>query len=380
MKAKGMGGATLAYAQDSLAAVHNPAGIAWLDKRFDLSLELFNPVRHYDTAGNPSGMGGFVPGTVKSGREAFLIPSIGAVFPTAEGVFSLTLHGNGGMNTSWPAEANMGHGTFGGGAAGVNLEQMFVSGSYARKLNDTTSLGASVIYVLQKFSASGLRPFNPGSSHLSDNGDDESTGWGTKFGVTSKVNDKLTLAAVYQPRITMTKFQKYSGLFADHGGFDIPENYGVGLAYRPTDRSTLAFDVKHIKYSDVASVGNPFSNISHGLGEPDGPGFGWKDMTVYKLGYEWRPDDKTAYRAGMSYARQPIESSEILFNILAPGVQEWHFTLGMTRKTGDRGEWSFALSYSPEKSVSGINPLDQNQTVTLRMRQLEIEFGYGWKF
>ncbi len=381
VKAKGMAGAAIAFPQDSLAAAHNPAGLAFLSKRYDLSVELFNPIRYYDAEGAPSGPGGFVPGPVKSRLENFLIPSLGAIWPLSDGtVLGLTVFGNGGMNTTWPDSANMGFGTFGGGGAGVNLEQIFLAGTYSKKIDKSTALGGSLIYAFQRFSASGLQPFNPSSQTLSNNGTDTSTGWGVRLGMTSKINERLSVGLTYQPKIQMTHFQKYSGLFADHGNFDIPENYGVGIAYKASEKSTLAIDVKTIRYSDVPSVGNPFSNIGNGLGEPDGPGFGWNDMTVTKIGYQWEPSEGTQYRVGVAYGKQPIQSSEVLFNILAPGVQEWHFTAGLTKQDRHGGEWSAAITYSPEKSVTGPNPLDPNQTITLRMKQFELEIGYGWRF
>ena len=58
----------------------------------------------------------------------------------------------------------------------------------------------------------------------------------------------------------MSKFKEYAGLFADGGDFDIPANYGVGIAFKATPKLTVAADVQRIDYSGVGSVGNPMAS------------------------------------------------------------------------------------------------------------------------
>jgi long-chain fatty acid transport protein len=120
------------------------------------------------------------------------------------------------------------------------------------------------------------------------------------------------------------------------------------------------------------------------LGGKNGAGFGWQDMTVYKAGFEWQSSDDWTWRAGYSYGEQPIPSSEVVFNILAPGVMEDHFTVGFTRKVASGDEFNLAVMYAPKVKVSGPNMLDYPdpsfaQTITLDMKQWELEFSYSWK-
>ncbi|WP_174893226.1 hypothetical protein [Methylomonas koyamae] len=56
------------------------------------------------------------------------------------------------------------------------------------------------------------------------------------------------------------------------------------------------------------------------LGAGNGPGIGWNDMTIYKFGGQWRQNDRWVWSGGFSYGQQPIEGSEVLFNILASGM------------------------------------------------------------
>ena len=69
-------------------------------------------------------------------------------------------------------------------------------------------------------------------------------------------------------------------------------------------------------------------------------------MEVYRIGVQYPISPSLALRAGASFAEHPIESSEVLFNILAPAVVENHYTLGLTKKlSGDR-EVNLAFMYS----------------------------------
>ena len=72
----------------------------------------------------------------------------------------------------------------------------------------------------------------------------------------------------------------------------------------------------------------------------------------------------------------------MLFNILAPGVIEQHFTFGFTNKLSPTSEWNFAAMYAPSKTVSGANPLEVpgQQTIDLKMYEYQLEASYSWKF
>ena len=229
-------------------------------------------------------------------------------------------------------------------------------------------------------------------TNLTNNGHELTFGYGLKFGVNAKLNDAVSVALSYQSEISMGEFDDYADLFAEQGGFDIPANIKFGLTFHPRSNLALSFDVENTAYSDIASVGNPLSNLfacptagaggsdlESCLGGNNGAGFGWNDMTTYKVGAQWNHGTDWTWRAGISHGGQPIDDSEVLFNILAPGVVEDHITFGFTKQQGEDNEWNLSLMYAPEKSVSGINPFDPTQTLEIEMYQWEVEVSYGWK-
>ena len=390
---KGLAGAGVAHSQDTLAAATNPAGMVWQGGGYDIGAALFAPMRSYTVTGAPSGAPGtfgLAPGTVESDNELFLIPQFGYNWAlNDESTIGISVFGNGGMNTEYGA-ANP-PGTYGAGTAGVNLEQLFISTTYSRKFSESASWGISGIVVYQRFSATGVdsfAAFSTDPANLSNNGTDTSTGFGVRLGVQAEVTPGLSLGAAYQPTIDMSEFDKYAGLFAEKGDFDIPSTWTLGLAWHVSDNNVLLFDIQQINYSDVASVNNPISNLQTNcpgagcLGGPAGGGFGWQDMTIYKLGYEWSTSDPWTWRVGYSITDQPIPSSEMMFNILAPGVMEQHVTFGFTRAISDKSDFNFAFMYAPSVSVSGPNTFEVPgaQTIEIEMEQYELAFSYSKSF
>ena len=205
-----------------------------------------------------------------------------------------------------------------------------------------------------------------------------------RIGYLGKLTPWLSIGASYQTEMEMQKFEKYKGLFAEGGDFDIPKNWTIGVAVKPAASFTVAFDVQKIYYSDTESIGNAFlpNLMTARLGDDGGAGFGWKDVTAYKLGLQWAASPTLTLRAGYAYATQPIPESEVLFNILAPGVIEQHVTVGASAKVGERSKVNFAVVRALSKSVTGPNALEApgQQTIELKMDQWVFDLGLSFGF
>lgn len=420
-KNKALAGGGIALPQDAMIAATNPAGIVFVDERMEAGVALFAPMRSYSASSATGGTDGaacapncaFTIGGASGGQaldsdnEQFLIPHFAYNMPLDDtSSFGVSVYGNGGMNTEYKGgtaqhQSSTGTyettaGTFGAGTAGVNLEQLFINASYAGKIADEASWGVSAIYAYQRFKADGLSQFagySASPSNISNNGTDNSSGFGLKLGLQAEVAKGVTLAASYQTEMDMDKFDKYSGLFAEGGDFDIPATLILGAAWQTSERSTFTVDVQTIYYSDVPAIANPIANLTGQctpgatggtgagcLGGANGAGFGWEDMTIVKLGYQWQTSPDWVWRAGYSKGDQPIPSSEVVFNILAPAVIEEHITFGFTHNMSKTSEFSFSAMYAPETTVSGANTFNPSQTVAIKMDQYELEASWGWKF
>jgi long-chain fatty acid transport protein len=115
------------------------------------------------------------------------------------------------------------------------------------------------------------------------------------------------------------------------------------------------------------------------LGADNGAGFGWEDMMVYKFAVNYSGIDTWTLRGGYSYGKQPVPESEVLFNILAPGIIENHIGVGASKVINDKGQaFHFAFNYALNNMVSGPNPMDPAQTIDLEMNQMEFELSFSF--
>lgn len=382
-ESKGMAGAGVALPLGAIGAANNPATAAFLGTRTEVGLAIFNPNRDYTVVGDPSGAPGtfgLAPGKVSSGSRIFPIPSL-AMSRTlgARQAVAVLAYANGGMNTDYRAS------TFGQTPTGVDLQQMFLAPTYARRITEHHALGMTAILGDQRFAAKGLGAFAPFSSRpgeLSDRGYANAIGFGMRVGYLGEWASWLSTGAAYQSPVWMTKFDRYAGLFCDGGAFDIPSNWTAGVALRPDRRIDLLADVQRTHYSEVYAVGHPLlpNLMQVPLGGEGSAGFGWKDITTWKFGAQVHAGRDWIVRGGYSYGDQPIPGSEVLFNILAPGVIRRHASLGFTRAFADGRSLGAALTHAFSNTVSGPNPLEVpgQQRIDLRMDEWEFELGYSW--
>ncbi len=420
VKSMGMAGGGVAFANDNVMSIaSNPASLTDVSNQAHVDISWFKPVRGYEySTTSPMGT---VSGSGDSDKESFFIPSLGFSYSlTDKDSIGIAVYGNGGMNTDFPADSGNylgfpgvpASGPYGDGPAGVDLQQMFITPTYAHKFMDgKLNVGVSAVIARQKFKAKGLGnfngtgpvaqayplpPFTVDPANMTNNGYDKAWGYGGKIGVTFKPNDMITLAASYQSKIDTDEFDKYSGLFAEGGDFDIPATWTVGLAANVIDDVTLTFDYQRINYSDVKAISNPSNeylfmcmggDTTKCLGGSDGAGFGWSDVDVFKLGVQWQASPKLQLRAGWNRGDNPISSEDALLNTIAPGVVENHYTAGFSYAFSKNHELHGAFMYAPEVEVNGSNPLltqlsggTTTQDLTIHMKQYEATVGYTYKF
>jgi len=467
-KNRGMAGAGMAFAQDSLAGAVNPASLAGMGNRVDAGVELFSPSQR-ESEVDASGLGvpdlgnGARQGGVSredSGATLFAIPNFGISMDMGNNMtFGLSVTANGGMNTRYgdadggtgniytsafaPVIGDTSTGAFQPGGAsgfagaleagafgaavpvamldpnvaalytnpntspslGVNLSQVLITPTIAYKINAHNSVGFAPVIAYQRFRAYGAGLFQAFSSRpdkVTNNGDDQSWGYGARVGYQGTFG-MFSVGASYTTKLNMEAFNDYAGLFAESGDFDIPPTYGVGIAIHATPKFTIAADVTRIDYSEVAAINNPgptadqFFNafvgaltgdpsaISNPLGTNDGWGFGWDDVTVYKVGVNYMHNSKWTFRAGYNFAELPYDNDQTLFNVLAPAVVEKHATVGFSYRPSTASEltvtYMHAFRNSVENTYQGTGGFAAfSFDVENAMSQNAIEASYAWKF
>lgn len=383
MKAKGMGGASVAMTDNAFAGATNPAIAAWAADRAEVGVDVFMPERSMERTGL---------GMTKSDSNTFYIPEFGYNKKLSEQMgVGVTVYGNGGMNTDYPSNSIPANGCgpgapasnafCGSGRLGVDLQQLIIAPTLAYKVHANHSIGISPLLVQQIFKVDGLQAFggmSASSQNLTNNGYDSSNGFGVRLGYLGKIHDRVTVGASYSPRISMSKLGKYSGLFAEQGGMDIPENYTIGLSALATPNLTVALDYQHISYGAIASVANPSVGLGGPLGASNGPGFGWKDINVVKLGAQWAMSPALTLRAGINMGDNPISSADASFNTLAPGVITTHYTVGVTYAVSNTMDVTASYMMAPSNSVTGPNQFGGTDTIKMNQQSIGVQLGWHW--
>jgi len=106
---------------------------------------------------------------------------------------------------------------------------------------------------------------------------------------------------------------------------------------------------------------------------------------VWKLGVEYRHNDKLTLRGGYNHSDNPIKAADVTINILAPGVVQDHVTLGLTYTFQGGGELTAAYMHAFQNSVTGSSFFRNNPgglsagNETIQMYENSLGIAYGWK-
>ncbi|MBL6989483.1 MAG: outer membrane protein transport protein [Bacteriovoracaceae bacterium] len=399
---KSLAGAGVAYPNNSFIAVYNPAGLVDLTtSRFDVSVGLFNPERSFRGDGvvlDPA------EGEVVSRDTLFVLPAVSKSFRLNEkSAWALTMFPKGGGSVVWQHHAvfrrfNAGVGANQSGegvSTKAELQQMLIAATYSRKVGRGHSIGVAPLIGFQRFRNHGIGYFRQVSadpSKLSDNGFDNSFGYGGMVGWQWNATSWLNVGASYQSEIVMQKFEEYAGLFANQGEFNMAPQWTVGVVVSPLRRLKIALDYQRIAYSAIPALSNPHdyplvkkgglntfaASVGADASRNGGAGFGWDDVNIYKVGVEYRYSDTLDLRAGYSYNNCPIGSEDVLFNILATAVTKEHLAFGFSKRFS-KNKYQIDLTYIRgfKNSVKGNNPdnwVDNDVEISMEQNTLEIGF------
>src|ERR1035438_7441564 len=114
-------------------------------------------------------------------------------------------------------------------------------GTLAYKAGAHNYFGVAANIAVQRFAAESLQYIEAISSdpaHVTNNGYSYAGGAGVRVGWLGELNRVVSVGATYQSRTYMSKFDRYRGLFAERGGFDVPANFAGGGAVKRSEEHT----------------------------------------------------------------------------------------------------------------------------------------------
>lgn len=390
----GRGGANLAIADRSLALNFNPAGITQLQgNHLAASLSILAPRLEYENMANS---------TIEGEDAYFPLPTLtyvrgGKDTPWSWGVGMVA---QGGMGATFENQRTF-FGTVDETTSEVSFATLTPTVAYA--ISEDQAVGATVNVGWGQASFS-FYPhtsfFNAQMPAMSFAGMDLDTAQGLQTNVRVgwwwRPTPQVAVGAVYQTETDSdfsdgdltVNYANFPGLgrkvvySADVDGFTFAAQAGAGIAVRPSDRWTVAFDLKR-NFWDHA-----MSTITVTGKDPDVAGappvtvpfvFDWKDQWVYALGADYRVSDTLTVRGGFNYGENPVPSNTL--NPLFPATTEKHLTVGASWLR-NATLWEFAVEHAFENEQTNDNPNPMvnpfGPGATVRHAQWTVSFGASW--
>jgi long-chain fatty acid transport protein len=348
----GMAGAVVAAPQDAGTVMTNPAGLAELgmkDVRFDMGFGSLNPPRKVSNSNGSS---------TDSGSDYYLIPSGAVAFNVNDKLYlGMGMAGLSGMGVDFPdTSASAGNQSL------VTTKQFYkIAPGFGYKVSDKLSVGAALNLDYQSLAMTQVLPGNVRLS-LPQN---QVYGYGMNAGLIYKISDTMQFGASWISKQNMNEFKWNTPDGEYRATMDAPEQFALGLAFRPMPGWLVEADIKRIRFSEVLKS----VPLLHATGTP-GPtslDFGWDDQTVYAIGVQKEIDPKTTLRVGFNYGKSPIGPEDVDRNIGSLAVTEKHLSLGVTRKLSEKvsGSLSYmrAMHNSVESNSGSGNKIELEQNI-----------------
>ena len=235
-----------------------------------------------------------------------------------------------------------------GNFTGGGLQRTVVAPSLVTHWGDNGDVRLTGIFAYQRFASIdigtlpgtgwGLLPAQLSSSY----------GAGARIDFDNMLGERLRWNVGVQSRVGMSPMSSYHGVFADDGDFDIPASATLSLNYLLTPAFSLDAGVQHVQYSGIKPFTSP--NLPRRflalLGDSASPVFKWSDLDVYSVGWTWREDAIGNLQMRYTTRQQPVPTSRLLENALAPVTADRMLSMGWWRSFGPWNQLSFQASYA----------------------------------
>lgn len=305
-----MGHTGVAVVNSAEVTFFNPAGMSFLDKKFNLSVggsALFAKTRYQNAQFNQTGA------TDNMGTPFNLYATYKINDWVSAGLAVYTPYGS---SVEWDQDWAGGH-----LVNNIDLQAIFIQPTISFKIEDVFSIGGGPIFV--KGAVNFNRNLSMGTL-LSNNGQKtdvtlDATGisaTGYNVGMMFKPTKKVTLGLDYRSEIIM-EARGGSAEFADVPSFaattftnttfdadlPLPAEITAGISYQATDKWLFAFDYNHTKWGVYKSLDVDFGNTVPTSVNPRN----YKDASSYRLGAQYKASEKFTLRAGWYFDESPVQ-------------------------------------------------------------------------
>lgn len=333
-----MGHTGVAVVNSAEVAFFNPAGMSFLDKKFNLSVggnalfaktkfqnSMYNQTASTDNMGTPF--------------------SLYATYKIADWISAgLAVYTPYGSSVEWDKGWVGSH-----LVNSIDLKAIFVQPTISFKIENIFSIGGGPIYA--NGSVNFNRNITPNPLLGNTNVDLEAkniTAWGYNVGFMFKPAKQFTLGLDYRSKIVMearggtaiyqdkNNVANLNPAFTD-GKFDadlpLPAELTTGISYKPNDKWLFAFDYNFTKWSAYKSLDitiynqNPTPVVSENLRN-------YKDSNTYRFGVQYKATQQFTVRGGYYIDGSPVQNG--YFAPETPRNNSKGYTGGLTYQLNDK--------------------------------------------
>lgn len=351
--AMGMGGASIANPVDATAAVNNPAGMGAIGSRVDGNVMV--------TVGQ---LRSNVHGANNNDDIFLLLPGFGANYQYSPDVtFGITAAGYGaGVDYGKPIPA------FGTSNVKSALSQLILSPTTTYQFAPGHYLGFSVKLGYESLMLRGLENFGAA------NDTDHALGFGFGVGYLGIIEPNLRLGLNYTSPVWFQKMDAHEDIIPD-GRLNAPQQAGAGLAY-DWGNWTIAFDYVWLNWASQKTFNN--SLTQGGVpGSSNGPGFGWQNQNVFRLGANYKVNRRLQLRTGVSLANHQVPNDEAMLIAICPCNQSKSVTTGLTYAISKNLEVSGSYMYDLRHITKGAGA-SAGADAGGELHMLAVGFGYKY--
>lgn len=342
-----MGHTGVAVVNSAEVAFFNPAGMAYLDKKFNLSIggnALFAKTKFQNSQYN------WEASTENMGTPFSLYATYKVNNWLTAGLAVYTPYGS---SVEWDQDWQGAH-----LVNNIDLQAIFVQPSVSIRVGEHFSVGGGPIF------ATGSVNFNRNLSTnplLSQNGSGADvtldakgiTAWGYTAGFMFNPSKDVRIGMNYRSEIIM-EARDGAADFSDVPNFaqadprfqnqkfnadlPLPAELTVGLSYQVTDKLLFAFDYNRVMWNVYEALTVDFSNGSQSNNPRN-----YKNSSTYRLGTQYVANNKFTFRAGWYFDESPVQDG--YFAPETPRNDSMGYTGGLTYQVNNKLGVDFSFLY-----------------------------------
>lgn len=201
----------------------------------------------------------------------------------------------------------------------ISLRAIFIQPTVSYKLTDWLSVGGGFVYAIGGVNLQRSLPI-AAQGDPSVELDGNANGIGYNLGVFLKAGDKFNIGVNYRSRVDMevsggdATFTDIPGALSQffpagntfNASLPLPSNFTFGVTYLASEKFQLSAEANFVGWSAYDILAFDFTTNTPQLDDSNSPR-NYENSWVYKLGGEYKINDKIALRAGGYYDQTPVQ-------------------------------------------------------------------------